>query len=632
MTEGLVIHDRDGRVIEANAAAAPILGLTHEQLLGRDSIDPRWQAVHEDGTPWPGQDHPAMVALRTGQHQRLQIMGIITPDRGRRWLSINASPLWSDGPDGSSGVPSGAVATFNDVTARLAMKERMEATEAALTDLYDRAPCGYHSLDATGRYARINATELAWLGCTREEVIGRHSPADFFTPEGREIFRQNFPRILAGEGLNGLELELVGRQGQRRRVSVSATPIHGDSGPFVATRSILYDITSLHASRQALSEVNAEQAHLLDNDMVGMAKALDHRFTWVNRGVERIFGYGAGELIGVSTGVLFEDEAGYLSAVAQSHGHRPDGVPFRAQLKMRHKSGHAVWIDLNSLPLSSSGRETLSILVDITPLKIAEDLHAQSVELAAQNNALADSLRLKNQFLSNMSHELRTPLNAVLGLAQLMQVSGYDRGSDKFLRHVGQIEASGRQLLQLIESMLDLARAESGQITLHPETVDLQAQARAVLALLQADSERLGVAVYLTVGPGLQAIWLDPLRLRQVLQNLVGNALKFSHRGGVVDVRAALDGAAQFSIEVQDQGIGIAEADLATLFTPFHQISSGLTRAFEGAGMGLALVRRLVEAQGGHIAVRSVLGEGSTFTVSLPWRPGTTAAVAEPEA
>ncbi|MFT3953258.1 MAG: PAS domain S-box protein [Piscinibacter sp.] len=614
MSEGLVIHDRDGRVVDANAAAAPLLGLTHDQLLGRSPLDPRWQAVHEDGTPWPGQEHPAMVTLRTGQELRMQTMGVTAPGQGQRWISINASPLWADG--GSA--PSGVVASFNDVTPRLQLKQRMQRTEAELTDLYDNAPCGYHALDAGGRYLRINATELSWLGCTRDEVIGRLSPSDFFSAQSQLLFREHFPRLAAGECVDGLELELIGRCGTRRWVRLNASVVRDADGRFVATRSILHDITELRRSRDALQRINAEQAQLLDNELIGMVRVRNRHFTWVNRGTERLFGYRADELVGQPTRTLYESEADHAAVGVALAQRRAAGKSLRVQVRMRRRDGRVVWIDISTVPLSEPAGESLALLADITAMKVAEEERIRSLALESQNLQLHETVGLKNQFLASMSHELRTPLNAVIGFTQLLKAGVVDPGSPKQGVYLDQIESSGRHLLQLIEAMLDYANAESGLLALTPEPLDLDESVRDVLDALRARCERRQVSARAEVDASLTGLRLDRLRLRQVLLQLIDNAVKFSRPAGRVEVRALPDGPDHLRIEVHDQGIGIAESDLPSLFTPFHQLSAGPTKAYEGTGLGLALVRRLVEAQGGSVGVRSTLGLGSVFSVRLP--------------
>jgi signal transduction histidine kinase len=166
--------------------------------------------------------------------------------------------------------------------------------------------------------------------------------------------------------------------------------------------------------------------------------------------------------------------------------------------------------------------------------------------------------------------------------------------------------------------MLDFAEVESGKMEFHPVALRLSEVVADVVSMLQAKSETYGVGLHVDLNPGVEDIHLDLMRLRQVLLNYIGNAIKFSHRGGIVRVLAREQENGWLRIEVADNGIGIAESQLPELFAQFHQLSQGATKKFEGTGMGLAVVRRLVEAQGGRVGVESTLGKGSVFHAVLP--------------
>jgi PAS domain S-box-containing protein len=614
MSEGLAVQGVDGRVVRANQAAADILGLSLDQLLGLTSVDPRWQSVYPDGSPWAGQDHPAMIALRTGQVQREKIMGIQAAGRGQRWISINACPMF----DESGRTITGALATFVDVTDRLNLQARLQHTTAQLQDLYDNAPCAYHMLDAKGKYLRINATGLAWIGCTREEVIGCLSPADFFSPHSQATFRENFPRIKAGGSLNGLEVDLISRTGVKRRVSVNASGIFDDDGHFVATRSVMFDVTETSRMREALHQLTAEQHAMLDNDLIGMVKLRQRLSIWSNRALDRIFGYQEGELHGQPSRLIYLDDDSHRALGEAAYPTLQAGGIYRTQMRMRRKDGSAVWIDLSGMMLSPQQGESMWMMVDISAQKQAEEERLLAITMAEQNRQLVESNRLKNQFLANMSHELRTPLNAVIGFSQLLQSGALSANNPKTSSYLKQIEISGQHLLQLIETMLDFASVESGKMLFQPQALRLSDVVGEVVNMLHAKCQSYGVQIVFQVDADAELVYLDPMRLRQVLLNYIGNAVKFSHRGGLVQVQASACGPRDVRIEVHDQGIGIAAEQIPGLFAQFHQISQGATKQFEGTGMGLAVVRRLVEAQGGTVGVQSRLGHGSLFHLVLP--------------
>jgi signal transduction histidine kinase len=259
-----------------------------------------------------------------------------------------------------------------------------------------------------------------------------------------------------------------------------------------------------------------------------------------------------------------------------------------------------------------------TVMFDITLLKEAEEARSKLTALEALNAQLQEAGRLKDQFVANMSHELRTPLNAVIGYAHLLQSGTIKPESPKFVPYLTQIGASGKHLLQLIESMLDFAKTQSGKMEFRPERTYIAHAINDVIDMLQDACERKRVVAPSLVSSDLIEAEVDPARLRQVLLSLLSNAIKFSNEYGRIDVRAQIEGESRFRVEIEDYGIGIADADLPRLFNHFHQLSAGNTKTHEGTGLGLALVRRMIEAQGGSVGVRSKLGEGSVFHFTLP--------------
>ncbi len=238
--------------------------------------------------------------------------------------------------------------------------------------------------------------------------------------------------------------------------------------------------------------------------------------------------------------------------------------------------------------------------------------------LEAENRRIQEGSRLKSQFVANMSHELRTPLNSIIGFAELIADERLGPTPPKYREFAKRMVLSGRHLLQLINDILDLAKVESGRIDVRPQQVRLSSlveEVRSVVASLAAEAK---VAVQSSVDPAVERVEVDPGRLKQVLYNYLSNALKFSPAGGRVEIRVVPAGEHHFTIEVQDWGIGITPDDQRRLFTEFQQLDAGTTKQFKGTGLGLALTKRIVEAQGGTVAVASAAGEGSTFSATLP--------------
>jgi signal transduction histidine kinase/DNA-binding response OmpR family regulator/CHASE3 domain sensor protein len=238
-------------------------------------------------------------------------------------------------------------------------------------------------------------------------------------------------------------------------------------------------------------------------------------------------------------------------------------------------------------------------------------------DLRNANSQLLEANRHKSIFLANMSHELRTPLNAILGFSELLRDDDTGRfDASTGHRFLDQIHTSGQHLLQLINDVLDLSKIEAGQMELHPERVQVAENIELVLSTIEPLARTKNITIDNDSGSSLHLV-ADPTKLKQMLLNLVSNAIKFTSPGGRVSIRTRQVGS-WMEIAVTDSGIGIAEADLDRLFTEFQQLDAGHGRQQEGTGLGLALTKRFAELHGGEVKVQSVPGQGSTFTLRLP--------------
>lgn len=259
------------------------------------------------------------------------------------------------------------------------------------------------------------------------------------------------------------------------------------------------------------------------------------------------------------------------------------------------------------------------------------ELQTRNTQLAKANVELARATRLKDEFLATMSHELRTPLNAILGLTEGLQDQVFGPINKEQTQILQTIERSGYHLLELINDILDIAKIESGQIELNFAATAITPLCRASLALIDQQARTKRIQLEMKLPPNLPDLWVDERRIRQVLINLLSNAVKFTPEGGRITLEASFahlptkereeerEEANFLKITICDTGIGIAPEHIQQLFRPFIQIDSALNRKYEGTGLGLALVKRIVELHGGQVGVSSEVGIGSCFTISLPW-------------
>lgn len=275
------------------------------------------------------------------------------------------------------------------------------------------------------------------------------------------------------------------------------------------------------------------------------------------------------------------------------------------------------------LPLFPSDAERiLRVFADTVGIMLAYDASVVEqknlvTQLRQSNAELQQATQMKSEFLANMSHELRTPLNAIIGFSELMQDGRLGPISDQYQELLGDILTSARHLLQLINDILDLSKIESGKMEFYAAPVEVAELVTEVRDIVRSLSSAKRLHVHTEVESDLGEVILDPAKFKQVLYNYLSNAIKFTPEEGSIIIRVVGEGA-WFRLEVQDTGIGIRPKDMDLLFKEFQQVDGSSSKEYQGTGLGLALTKRIVEAQGGRVGVESILGEGSVFFAVLP--------------
>lgn len=374
---------------------------------------------------------------------------------------------------------------------------------------------------------------------------------------------------------------------------------------------------SLHAAQPGRTNSGGlppaeDLAHFFDTSLDLLCIAdFDGHFLHVNPAWSHVLGYTEQELV-QRPFLDFVHPDDVEATLAQMRGLSDDDDTLNFENRYRAADGRWVWLSWNARPDARTQR-IYAVAKDVSHLKKIE------ATLAARNAALEQADRMKREFLANMSHELRTPLNAILGFSDLLRDGLVGELNGEQGEYVSHIYDSGHHLLHLINEILDLSRVEAGVLTLERQHVDVRTLLRRCLAVLHDAAGARGVSLSLDVDDRVGTGWLDPVRVRQIVYNLLSNAIKFSHEGGRVVLTARRDDAdGALVMSVSDDGIGIDPDDHERLFEPFVQVDGSTTRRFDGAGLGLALVRRLSELHGGDVRCDSTLGEGTTFSVRLP--------------
>ena len=363
------------------------------------------------------------------------------------------------------------------------------------------------------------------------------------------------------------------------------------------------------------SEEELNEFFNLSLDLLCIA-TLDGRIQRLNDAWEKTLGFRADELrSGHWPNLLHpEDRPRALEAIRRLQA----GLAVRAvEMRFLAKDGSVKWLLCNATLVVRRGL-IFAAACDISDLKSLEErLRLQNLGLEEQNRYARIASRMKSEFLANMSHELRTPLNGVIGFSELMHDGRLGAVTPRQQEFLQRTLNSARHLLRLINDVLDLSKIEAGRIDFQPEPLSVPLLVREVIEVLSRMASDKSIRVETDLAdPG--PVTADAARLKQVLYNYLSNALKFTGEGGRVIVRLRPEGDGEFRLEVSDTGIGIRPEDLDRLFVEFQQLDAGTAKRYEGTGLGLALTKRIVEAQGGRVAAQSVPGQGSTFSAVLP--------------
>jgi PAS domain S-box-containing protein len=499
---------------------------------------------------------------------------------------------------------------LSDITSRKQAEEALRASEERYRDLFENANDLIQSVDVNGRFAYVNRAWRETLGYSQEEV-GRLSVLDIIDPSCQEHCSQVLAHVMAGEKASRIETTFRTKNGEKVIVEGDVN-CRFENGRPAFTRAIFRNITESKRAEEARREKDELLRNAFDHAAAGMLlTAIDGRLNRVNEAFADMLGYTVADLVGMkfSDLTLPEDETRSWKAISGILKGEAETVRF--EKRYRHKSGEIVFCDLSiSVVRNSEGQPLYFVthVADISKQK-ATELQLQRAKEAAEATS-----RAKSEFLANMSHEIRTPMNGVLGMTELALGTQLDPEQREYLEAV---KTSADALLVVINDILDFSKIEAGKMELSPIEIGLRSLLRQRVEPLAVQAERKGLTFNFHVEDQLpDAVVADPIRLCQVITNLVGNAVKFTEHGEVA-LDATLDGedqsGASLHFTVRDTGIGIPAAKQSAIFAAFAQADSSTTRRFGGTGLGLSISARLVELMGGRIWVESAEGQGSQF-------------------
>jgi PAS domain S-box-containing protein len=488
-------------------------------------------------------------------------------------------------------------------------------TDQLLAAIIDSSDDAIFSENPEGTITSWNKSAERIYGYTAAEMIGRNVsrlvPPDRHGEEV-EISR----RIRAGERIHHLETFRQRKDGQRVKVSMSVSPIRAPQGEIIGASKVVRDITQQAEGERAGQWL---AAIVTSSEDAIVSKNLDGIITSWNAAAERMFGYTVDEAIGQSVLMLLpmdrkEEESQILEQLR-----RGVRIEHFETIRVR-KNGESFPVSLTISPVRDGGGRIIGaskIARDITELKRIRQERERLLESERSARAHAEhASRMKDDFLATVSHELRTPLNAIVGWAEVLKEGPTD--ATDLARAIEVIERNARIQAQLIDDLLDLGRITSGKLVLEVGWVDLAAVIGEAIASVQLAADQRQIAIRTILNPAFGGIRGDRKRLQQIVWNLLSNAIKFTAKGGKIIITLTRINS-HVEITVADNGKGIAPDFLPFVFERFRQADAATTRQHGGLGIGLTLVKQLVEMHGGSVHAESPgLGQGATFIVTLP--------------
>ena len=524
-----------------------------------------------------------------------------------------------------------ALMIVRDITGRKQAEQENQRLRDRLEYLLNESPALIYSCRVSGDYGATYMSENV------RTILG-YEPAQFTTESSfwaDHLHPEDAPRVFANlaalweRGYHCQEYRFLHRDGHylwlRDEVRLLRDE-HGNPLEIVGSR---VDIDDRKRAEQALQESETRFRRVFDSNVVGMIFTdFSGQISDANDYFLEMLGYERADLATgrLNWATLTPPEYRAQDEQVIAHLRQQGSIAPWDQVYI-HQDGHWVWVLVGVAMLAQDEGTCVCVVVDISDRQQAE------AQLQRTNAELSRATRLKDEFLANMSHELRTPLNAILGLTEGLQEEIFGPLHDPQRLALSTIERSGSHLLALINDILDVAKIESGHLQLNLAPTAIAPLCQSSLAFVKQQAQKKQIQLTLEVPPDLPELLVDERRLRQVLINLLTNAVKFTPDHGQVTLSVSVattdtprHNQPVVRFAVQDTGIGIPPAQIQNLFQPFVQIDSALNRQYQGTGLGLALVKQLTELHGGQVGFTSTVGVGSCFTVDLPYNPKPTAA------
>ncbi len=589
MVDGLVALDQAGFVLSLNPAACRIFGYGLDEVIGSDAA--RLLADPADGV---GAFAPGPLRQVEGRRKN----GTLFP------LEVAAGTM-RQGNDVTY------IAVVRDITDRKCIESALVESEQRLRDLAEAASDWFWETDARLVFTFVSGRVRPVLGVGPEFFLGRSFTELNSSCPDPVLWNEQLALMRAGKPFRGLVLRYVLPSGETRYVEMSGRPA-STGGNCRAFRGTASDITALKWHEHELAAQSALRQGIIDNVAQGIV-AFDERdrLAAINRAARHLLdlpGDGPVQTAATFGGFIRHlGRQGYFTGDTVVPLDRLRGAGSRV-LDYVRPNGSVLEVRATTMP----GGGPILTFSDVTERRRTEETLREAKEAAERGN------RAKATFLANISHELRTPLNAVIGFSEMMKHEIYGPLEPaQYRSYVDDINDSGVHLLELINDVLDMSKAEVGMTDLVEGEVDVVAIVRSAMRMMATRAHNHGIEMVDTLPADLPPLFADERRVRQIVLNLLSNAVKFTEEGGQVIAAARLE-AEGFVLVIRDTGIGMSAEDLERVMEPFVQVDSRLSRRFEGTGLGLPLAKTLVVAHQGQLRLESVVGAGTTATVIFP--------------
>jgi PAS domain S-box-containing protein len=612
MKHGVIIRDAEGSVIHANKAAETILGVTLEQMKNNGPYDPRWKTIHEDGSPYPTEAHPANLAFKTGKKITNIVMGVFNPVTDSiHWITIDTIPLSRE-----TGKPVDIVCMiFDDITEEVQARNIAADAEHKYQEVFHNIHDGIivyeiNSDGSLGTIIEVNKVIYTKLGYTRNELLalkpGDIGHKDLFSNAGVIM------KMLREHGKIVFEDKLIHKDGRSIPFRLELYYVHLSGGKRAIT--VAHDLSEKKSIELRLhrSEENYRNVFNSSNDL--MLVIQDGEIKLANSKVLERMGHDPKEVIGKPF-IDFVLRNGDKTLTEQYQmGLRGEEVPEHYSVTHKLPGGQTVNLDINVVETTFRDRPAQMIVAhDVTERVIAGEKLKEAMERAQESD------QLKTAFLASISHELRTPLNHIIGLSSVVDSS---TPADEMVTYFEKIKKSGSNLLAIIDDIFELAYLSTDRITLQNEAAPISKIFFSGKSILEELLWRSGKdKISLIFKPELShidtEINIDTLKVSQVLTNLFKNAIKYTVHG-FIEFGFRMEVPDSVSFYVKDTGIGIDKSKQTLIFEMFRQGEDNFSKSFGGIGIGLTLSTKLTDLMGGKITVDSEPCKGSTFTLVLP--------------